>query len=162
MREAAEALHGMGAQVVAWNPPAVGEAMRLFFSVFTADDSAALRHALRNDEPMPQLKGILRSTQMPGFMKKLFKKRLRSVGEERFLRVFETVGVRSAEGFWKLVVERNQYRLRFMQELEAGGFDAILCPRHLYRLSCTAAPLACWTLTVMRASSMCWACRQAW
>jgi len=128
VREAAEALHGMGAQVVAWNPPAVGEAMRLFFSVFTADDSAALRHALRNDEPMPQLKGILRSTQMPGFMKKLFKKRLRSAGEERFLRVFETVGVRSAEGFWKLVVERNQYRLRFMQDLDAGGFDAILCP----------------------------------
>ncbi len=128
VREAAEALRGMGVQVVEWSPPAVGDLIRLFFSVFTSDDSAALRHALRNDEPMPQLKGIMRSTQMPGFMKKLFMKRLKSAGEERFLRVFEEIGVRSAEGYWKLVVERNQHRLRFMQDLEAGGFDAILCP----------------------------------
>jgi fatty acid amide hydrolase len=128
VREAADALRGLGVQVVEWTPPAVSDLIRLFFSVFTSDDSAALRHAMRNDEPMPQLKGILRSTQMPGFMKKLFVKRLKSAGEERFLRVFEEIGVRSAEGYWKLVVERNQHRLRFMQDLEAGGFDAILCP----------------------------------
>jgi len=128
VREAAEALRGMGVQVVEWNPPAVADLIHLFYSVFTSDDSAALRHALRNDEPMPQLKGIMRSTQMPGFMKKLFMQRLKSAGEERFLRIFEAIGVRSAEGYWKLVVERNQHRLRFMRDLEAGGFDAILCP----------------------------------
>ena len=128
VREAVDALRAMGVQVVEWTPPAVGDAIRLFFSVFTSDDSAALRHALRNDEPMPQLAGIIRSTQMPGFMKKLLTNRLRSSGQERLLRVFESIGIRSAEGFWKLVVERNQYRLRFMRELEAGGFDAIICP----------------------------------
>lgn len=128
VREAADALRARGVQVVEWSPPTVSAAMRLFFSIFTSDDSAALRHALRNDEPMPQLRGMLRSTQMPGFMKKLFRNRLKSTGQDRFLRVFEAVGVRSAEGFWKLIVERNQYRLRFMQELEAGGFGAILCP----------------------------------
>ena len=128
VREAAEALRGMGAQVVEWTPPAVNELTLLFYSVFKSDDGAALRHALRNDEPMPQLKGIIRSKQMPGFMKKLFVKRLKSAGEERFLRIFEAIGMRSAEGYWKLVVERNQHRLRFMRDLEAGGFDAIICP----------------------------------
>src|SRR5215210_2650187 len=40
------------------------------------------------------------------------------------------MGWRSAAGYWKLVEKRNDYRARFLAGLDAGGFDAILCPPH--------------------------------
>lgn len=128
VNEAASALQALGAQVEAWSPPEVSEAMRLFFSIFSADGAAALRRGLGSDTPMPQLAGILRGSSMPGPLRKWMGKMLKSSGQERLAFVLQATGVRTAEGFWKLVNERNQYRLRFLRALEAGGFDAILCP----------------------------------
>jgi fatty acid amide hydrolase len=126
--EAADALNAMGVEVERWSPPKVSEALRLFFSIFSSDGAASLRNALGKDQPMPQLDGILRSSEMPHPLRKLLTRIVRSRGQERMAFVLQNIGVRTANDFWKLVEERNRYRLLFMQALEAGGFDAIICP----------------------------------
>ncbi|MBI5934442.1 MAG: amidase [Chloroflexi bacterium] len=126
--EAADALRATGAQVEAWTPPNVSQAVRLFFSIFTSDAVTSLRRALGPDKAVPQISGILQSSGMPRPMRKLVAALMQSSGQERLASVLRAVGARSAEDFWKLVDERNQYRLRFIQSLDAGRFDAILCP----------------------------------
>jgi fatty acid amide hydrolase len=128
VQEAATALQALGAQVEPWTPPEVGEAMRLFFSIFSADGAAALRRGLGADTPMPQLSGILRGSGMPGLVRKLMETMLRSSGQDRLATILRATGGRTAERFWKLVDECNQYRLNFLRSLDAGGFDAIVCP----------------------------------
>ena len=128
VEEAARALRATGAQVEPWTPPNVGEGVRLFFSIFTADGLASLRHAMGPDKAEPQINGIFRSTTMPRAMRKLVATMAQASGQERQASILRVVGARTTEDFWKLVEERNRYRLRFVQALDAGRFDAILCP----------------------------------
>lgn len=128
VEEAAQVLSNMGAQIEYWTPPEVSQAVRLFFSIFTSDGAASLRRALEPDKAMPQIKGILQSTGMPRPMRKLIAAFMQSSGQERLASVLRVVGARPTKDFWKLVEERNLYRLRFIQALNGGRFDAILCP----------------------------------
>jgi fatty acid amide hydrolase len=128
VEEAANALRAMGAQVEQWTPPDVSQAVRLFFSIFTAGGTRAFRRALGPDKAMPQISAILQSTEMPRPMRKLVSTLMQSSGQARLASVLRVVGVRSTEDFWKLVEERNLYRLRFIQSLDAGRFDSIICP----------------------------------
>jgi fatty acid amide hydrolase len=44
--------------------------------------------------------------------------------------VVGSMGRRSAAGYWRLVEERADLRARFLAELDAGRYDAIVCPPH--------------------------------
>jgi fatty acid amide hydrolase len=128
VKEAAEALRGMGAQVTEWNPPDVGEAIRLFFSIFTADGVSNLRRGLGSDKPAPQITPQLQGTSIPDAMRGLVAGLMRGSGQARLARIVGQVGARSAEAYWKLIEDRNIYRRRFLDALAAGPFDAIICP----------------------------------
>jgi fatty acid amide hydrolase len=128
VEEAAQALRAMGAHVEYWTPPEVSQAVRLFFSIFTADGAASLRHALGSDKAMPQISGVLQSTGMPRPMRRLVATLMQFSGQERLASILRVVGARKTEDFWKLAEELNLYRLRFIQSLDAGRFDAIICP----------------------------------
>jgi len=126
--EAAEALRAQGAQVEPWMPPDVSEAMRIFFSVFMADGFNGMRHALGPDKPMPQIAGLLRSGDIPRPIRRLLARRMRSSGQVRLSRIVEETGALSAEAYWKLIEGRALYRMHFLGALDAGRFDAIICP----------------------------------
>jgi hypothetical protein len=53
---------------------------------------------------------------------------MRPFGQVRLSRVIAQTGRRSAREFWNLLEERNTYRLRFIDAMDAGAFDAIICP----------------------------------
>ncbi len=126
--EAADALRLMGAQVEAWSPPDVGEAMRLFFSIFSADAMNSMRQALGPDKAAHQISGLLQSGTIPGPMRKIVAGLLRSSGQERLSRILTQTGWRTTEAYWKILEEKNTYRLKFIGALDAGKFDAIICP----------------------------------
>ncbi len=128
VEEAANALRVVGAQVEHWAPPDVSQAVRLYFSILTADGANSIRRALGPDKAMPQIRGILQSTGMQRPMRNLFATIMQASGQKRLASVLRAVGARSTEDFWKLIEERNLYRQRFIQALDAGRFDAILCP----------------------------------
>ena len=64
VEEAANALLIAGAQVEHWTPPDVSQAVRLYFSILTADGAKSIRRALGPDKATPQIRGILQSTGM--------------------------------------------------------------------------------------------------
>jgi fatty acid amide hydrolase len=49
-------------------------------------------------------------------------------GQSRLSNIIRIVGKRTAFDFWALVEERAYYRARVMSALDAGRFDAIICP----------------------------------
>ena len=126
--EAAEALRAQGVQVESWTPPDVSEAMRYFFSIFSADAFSGMRHALGTDRPAPQIAGLLQSNKIPRAARKFLAGRMRASGRVRLSRLVEETGALSTEAYWKLLHDRANYRLHFYEALEAGRFDAIICP----------------------------------
>lgn len=128
VKEAAEALRGMGVQVTEWAPPDVSEAVRLFFSIFTADGVRNLQRALGSDKPAKQIVPQLQGSSIPSAMRGLVGGLMRSSGQARLARIVGQVGARSAASYWQLLDDRNTYRRRFMSALAAGEFDAIICP----------------------------------
>jgi len=53
---------------------------------------------------------------------------MRASGRVRLSRILQEAGACSAEEYWKLIEERYVYRLRFLEVLDSGHFDAIICP----------------------------------
>ena len=53
---------------------------------------------------------------------------MRHFGQVRLSRVIAQTGRRSVRDFWNLLEERNAYRLRFIDAIDTGAFDAIICP----------------------------------
>jgi Asp-tRNA(Asn)/Glu-tRNA(Gln) amidotransferase A subunit family amidase len=128
VEEAANALRTAGAQVEHWTPPDVCQAVSLYFSILTADGAKSIRRALGPDKATPQIHGILQSTGMLRPIRDLVATIMQASGQKRLASVLRAVGTRSTEDFWKLIEERNLYRQRFIQSLDSGSFDAILCP----------------------------------
>ena len=126
--EAADALRALGAKVEQWAPPDVSEAVRFFFSIFSADNFNGLRRALGPDKPAPQNKAPLQIGKLPGPMRNLVAGMLRISGQVRLSRLVTQMGGRPAADYWNLLEERNNYRLHFISAMEAAGFDAIICP----------------------------------
>lgn len=128
VEEAADALHAAGAQVELWDPPDVSQAIRLYFSILTADGANSIRRALGQEKEMPQISGILQGTGLSRPMRNFVATVMQAFGQKRLASILRVVGACSAEDFWKLIEERNLYRTRFIQALDAGRFDAIICP----------------------------------
>jgi len=100
VEEAAQILRAHGALVESWNPPNVGEAIRIWMGLRTADGLAAYRRLLGDDPCDPLLAAALQSGR-PAL---------------------------SVDQYWQLVEEGNQYRHRFLSALDAQRFDTLLCP----------------------------------
>jgi fatty acid amide hydrolase len=126
--EAADALRAAGAEVESWMPPDVNEAMRLFFSIASADAANALKRALGPDKPMPQIRAILQGSSIPKPLRRFVAAIMQIAGQTRMSRIARQTGARSAESYWKLIEDLGTYRLRFYKALDSGRFDAIICP----------------------------------
>ncbi|MFQ5678996.1 MAG: amidase family protein [Gemmatimonadota bacterium] len=128
VEEAGRALTARGAVVERWAPAEVGRAVELLFSLLSADGGAAYREALGGDRPRPQIAGLMRATKLSRPLRHLLAGGLARIGQRRLADVTRCVGRRSAAGYWKLVESRRAYRRRFLEELNAGGYDLVLCP----------------------------------
>ena len=128
VEEAAEALRARNAQVDAFTPPDVSEAVGLYVSILTADGGAALKHALGNDLPVQALKGTLQGATLPNALRPILSNIMEVRGQNNLAFLIRNTGRCSAEAYWKLVEARNSYRARFLESLDQGQFDAIICP----------------------------------
>jgi fatty acid amide hydrolase len=128
-REAAGALRVRGAHVEEWTPPGVPEAMRIYFGLLLADGMASTRRALKGSKRDKNLSAALVAGMFPRpLVSALWPKLLTLAGQRRLGEMMRGVGRLSAEGYWRLVRERTLYRARFAEALDAGRFDAVVCP----------------------------------
>jgi|Deesub1362A_J573_1020465.scaffolds.fasta_scaffold00145_19 fatty acid amide hydrolase len=128
VEEAADALQKRGASIDQFTPPDAAEAIRIFLGANTAGGVSDLKHLLGREKPIPQISGIFRGSSIPNFLRLVISRIMAARGQHHLAYMIQCMGTCSAEKYWQLVEMRNQYRARFLQTLDKGDFDAILCP----------------------------------
>lgn len=138
--EAGEALRERGVTVEEWTPPDVPEATRIYLGLLFGDGMAAARRAVRRSRRDLGFTGYLRDVWRNlglnsyllsmGLPRQWVSSRmLELTGQHQMAVVFkEGLGRVSTDDYWQLVERRNQYRQHFISELDARGFDAVICP----------------------------------
>jgi fatty acid amide hydrolase len=128
VREAADALRSQGIAVEEWTPPDTHEAMRLFMGLLGADGGAWAMRDLGKDQPTKQIGGLLQMAKIPLRLRPAAVAAVSRLYGPRMAASARTIRPLSAEQLWKLQEDRAIYRARFLAAMDAGRYDAILCP----------------------------------
>lgn len=128
VREAADVLRAAGADVFEWSPPNANEAVRLYFSLLSADGGDGFRKALRNGAIDPRLRDLSRLASLPRPMRGLVRAALAAAGQKTLSEFLGYFGRRDAGGYWQLVEEQARYRERFADAIERERIDVVLGP----------------------------------
>lgn len=129
LQEAAEALREQGAIVEEWTTaPDTREGANLFFNIVGADGFGWVRHILGGEKPVPLMKLNVQLTTMPNAMISVVAGLLGATGQRHLSNMMHNALRQSADGLMILLGERMAYEKRFVAALNAGNYDAILCP----------------------------------
>ncbi len=128
VEEAAEALRNRGATVTPFTPPDAAEAVRIFLGAVSAGGAKDYQRLLGDEKPIPQVAGMFRGLSSPPFVMSIVQKLMAARGQRHLAHMLQCMGPRSTEKYWELVEARTAYRYRFLRALDAGNFDAIICP----------------------------------
>jgi fatty acid amide hydrolase len=128
VREAADALRERGVVVDEWQPPDVGRAHRIFLGLLFGDGLAGARRSLKGSRLDWRIRIIAWSGAPPNLFNRLSAWPLALLGQKRIARDARSIGSISTKAYWRLVYERTIYRAAFIAALDAGGYDAIICP----------------------------------
>jgi fatty acid amide hydrolase len=128
VREAAEALRARGATVDEWQPPNVAEAWRIYLGLVFGDGMSAFRRALKGSKIDWRIRSIVLGAAPPKIFYKLSAWQWALMGQKRIANDMRSLGSRSTKAYWRLVDERTRYRDSFINALDAGRYDAIICP----------------------------------
>ena len=126
--EAADALRARGVVVDEWQPPDVGEAWRIYLGLVFGDGMSSVGRALKGSKIDWRLRGITWGAVPPKIFYKLSAWQWALLGQKRIARDLGGLGRLSTKAYWRLVDERTHYRAAFIAALDAGRYDAIICP----------------------------------
>lgn len=128
--EAAGALTRRGAIVEPWTPPDASRAVELLVGLLSANGGADAKRQLAGDTPIPELRRLLVLSGLPAWLRKPLAAWLAWSGQATAARLVRWVCSTTVEGLWRLDVETAAYEQRFLESLDAGRFDVMLCPPH--------------------------------
>ena len=128
VKEAADVLRQRGAQVVEWTPPAINEAVHLFFALVSADGGAGFKRALANGKRDFRANTLATLGGLPAPMRALVGGLLKSVGQPTLGNFLGHFGHTRTDQYWTLTEMQIDYQQRFAQALNRDGIDVILCP----------------------------------
>lgn len=128
---AADLLRGCGAQVSAWDPPAVNEAQDIFFRVVSADGARGIRRMLGRDKRDSRIATLelLGARSRPVLF--LLDRLLQKLGQSGLAASLHNFGYRDTDHYWQLLESQLEYRQRFqcaLDQAEGGPLDVLLCP----------------------------------
>ena len=128
VEEAAKALKERGASIVPFIPPNPKETIRLFLGAVSAGGGSGYQRLLGKEKPIPQVAGLFQGLGTPPKILKFIASMMARRGQNHLAYIMECMGARSAEAYWEISAARSQHRVDFLQEMEDGGVDVILCP----------------------------------
>lgn len=128
VREAAAALAARGVAVEPWTPPDAGRAWDIYLQLVFADGMAGARRALRKSKKDRRMRRAVEIAALPKSVRAAIARVLEWWGQPRLAKATRRIERLSLRGYWEMVGERNRYRAQFLGALDAGRFDAILCP----------------------------------
>jgi fatty acid amide hydrolase len=126
--EAGSALEAAGGLLRAFEPPDVGEAVRLFLGVMGFDGLETFRDALRGQTVVPQLKGLMLLGSIPKAVRPLIAAFFTALGRKSDGLALRAAGPWPDEKLTVLAEEVVRYRERFIAAMDAAGVDVVLCP----------------------------------
>lgn len=131
VREAADMLRNLGAQVTNWTPPAADHSLDLLYGIFGGDGCQLMRTLLGKDKRTPQIAQLLTLAQLPRGVVKSMMGLLNLLGQRGMANGLRAFGYRDTAHYWQLVEAQQDYQVRFQDALDhdqGGPFDVILCP----------------------------------
>ncbi len=128
VREAAAALAARGVAVEPWTPPDAERAWEIYLQLVFADGMAGARRALRKSQKDWRMRRAVEIAALPRSVRAAIARVLEWRGQARLAKATRRIERLSLWGYWEMVEERNRYRAQFLGSLDAGRFDAILCP----------------------------------
>jgi fatty acid amide hydrolase len=130
VHQAAAALRQRGAQIEDFRPPDIAEAVRIYFCLFYADGMAAVWQCLGKGPCDWRIRRLLWLASMPTTLRPTVRRLLAWTGQRYAAQIIGFLRRRrltDAE-YARLTDEEAAYRHRFLAALDAGPFDAIVCP----------------------------------
>jgi fatty acid amide hydrolase len=128
VHQAATVLESAGAHVVPFEPPAVQEALDVFYGLITADGAAQLGKVIAGEVLDKRIRQLMQLGTMDGWMRPALGAGLLVAGQRRLSHLIRTTGIRTQEETQALVARRDAYRKRFEAAVTAAGIDVLLCP----------------------------------
>ncbi len=128
VEEATAGLQDRGAEVEPFAIPDVSEAMRIFLGIMSADGGAKMKELLDDAPPHHLVKGLLQGGSTPNALRPIVAAMMEGRGQRYLAQMIRSMGSRSAAEYWKLVEARTAYRASFLEAMDRGRFDALLCP----------------------------------
>jgi len=117
-----------GARVVEWTPPAVPQAVELYFSLLACGGEACLR-VIGDDPRDPRLAQLLYLAGRSNRLCRALAALVALSGQRTLAAGVRTFGRRSAGEYWMLVEELIDYREHFARRMvEAGALDILIAP----------------------------------
>jgi len=128
VRESAEALAALGAEIVPFAPAESEHVLRLCLSLVSASGSSNARRLLDGERPIRNVARTLRVWNMSRWQRALLSGLCDAVGQPWRAKLLRWCRAGSASDFWELVNERKEYVRRATADLNERKIDVILAP----------------------------------
>jgi fatty acid amide hydrolase len=129
LEEAATALRAGGASVEPWNDvPDTAEAIGIALQAYMAGGSSFIQQLLAGEAPHPLLKGDLQIAALPNPAMRAMTAALHATGQHRAARLVRHIRRLSAREYLDVLGDRITYERRFIDAMDADGYDLVLCP----------------------------------
>jgi fatty acid amide hydrolase len=128
VHQAAGVLETAGARVVRFEPPAVLEALDIFYGLFTADGGAAFLTLIAGEQKDSRVSQLMQLATMPAWSRPVLGAGLMVARQRRLSHLIRISGLRTAAQTQALIARRDAYRLRFEAAVTAAAVDVLLCP----------------------------------
>ena len=129
-RQAGTTLESAGARVVTFEPPAMQDALDIFYGLVTADGAAGLAKLIAGEALDRRISQLMQLARMDGWVRPALGAGLAAAGQRRLSHLIRTTGLRTQAETQALVARRDAYRKRFEAAVTAAGIDVIICPPH--------------------------------
>ena len=130
IEQAGVALGRRGYELVPFMPPAVREAIALYFALMSADGGVTARGLIAHSPVEPVLAPLLRTAALPNAARMLLAQGLDALGEGRTAFVLRQLGEKPVAELWRLTKAARDYRLTLLGAMADAGVDLVLCPAH--------------------------------
>jgi fatty acid amide hydrolase len=128
VHQAAGVLETAGARVVMFEPPAVLEALDIFYGLFTADGGAAFVTLIAGEQKDSRVAQLMQLATMASWLRPVLGAGLMVGGQRRLSHLIRSTGMLTGEETQALLARRDAYHRRFEAAVRSAGVDVLLCP----------------------------------
>jgi fatty acid amide hydrolase len=126
VNEAAEALRQLGHTVIPYTPIDVPEAVRLFVGIIGADGTRHFLESLENEPINPLYIPLIQAATLPRFIRPLFTRIMRLVGERRNAHIVQSVGSKTTYEYFDLIIDLKKYIKIWLNDMKQNHIDLLL------------------------------------